>query len=124
MTDLEIVGIGDSQPNLELLRRQHNKSLEEQIKYKYQSGEIWDWVTENIYVFGEPWDWEYSKMPINPGKFDRKNIKLIKKNDKYYLPKAPRLYLRQYVNERAPIKSCIKCRQSEFTQNEININQN
>lgn len=96
--------------------------IREHVEFTYQAGEIWDWIKENRIVFGEPWNWNYSKLPIKPGKYDRKYLKLREDKNRFYLTKAPRPYLRQYINDDSPIKSCIKCRQSEFTENEININ--
>jgi len=107
---------------LTLVIKESLNELKNQIEFRYQNGEIWNWISENRNIFGEPWDWEYSRIPMHPGIEDLKNLDLYEENEKYYLRKAPRPYLRQYINETASIKSSIKCRQSEATENEINTN--
>ena len=54
------------------------------------------------------------------GDEDKKNLKLDA-NGRFLL-KAPRPYLVQYLNDNTKDKTCIKCRQSEFTENETNEN--
>lgn len=72
--------------------------------------DVQTWVRANRYINGERWTYESAGPRIEYGKHDIR-AKILH-----------RPYLRQYVEERAPIRSSIKPRQSEFTENQINEN--
>ncbi len=96
--------------------------LIEQIQYRYEGGDIWEWIENNRVIFGEKWSWEYARIKFDPGEEDRKRLKLIESEGRYYLSRAPRPYLKKYINDMSPTKTVIKCRQSEFSEAEINSN--
>lgn len=96
--------------------------IREIIKFKFQASEKWEWIEQNRVIYNSKWDWEYADIPVDVGIEDLKHLKLRDFKGKKFLEKAPRPYLRQYINDDTTIKSCIKCRRSEFTESEINTN--
>lgn len=77
------------------------------------------WVENNRIIYGRKFSYSDSKISLMLGEKDRQILKL---NENEQLIEAPRPYLVQYQNDKARDKSCIKCRQSEMTENEINEN--
>lgn len=68
------------------------------------------WVENNRWLEGRPWSYESSGPIIEYGDHDVPSDALR------------RPYLYQYVNDQCRDRSVIKCRQSEFTENQINEN--
>lgn len=68
------------------------------------------WVERNRVIRGRPF------------RFDDAGVQVMRGERDPALATAPRPYLTQYIADNCPEKSVIKCRQSEFTENEINQN--
>ena len=73
-------------------------------------GGLQEWIENNRLLEGRPFSYKNADVKMEVGDFDTK------------LANAPRPYLTQYINDPCHDKSVIKCRQSEFTVNEINEN--
>lgn len=117
------MNIGEPEETLTSVLQELVQNLEEQVEYKYSQGDIWKWIEKNRNIFGLPWDWNFSGVPIEVGKHDIENLNLREDDQgRFFLKTTPRPYLIQYINCRSPVKSCMKCRQSELTEAEINVN--
>lgn len=68
------------------------------------------WIEENRFLQNKPFSFYNPDILMDLSKYD-KPLKI-----------APRPYLIAYLNDFCRDKTIIKCRQSEFTENEININ--
>lgn len=95
------------------------KKIDNYVDFSKGSGSMKEWVELNRMIYGRKFSYNDSKIKMMLGNEDKKNLKLNKDG---FLEKAPRIYLNQYQNDKARDKSLIKCRQSEFTENEINEN--
>lgn len=94
--------------------------LESEIKFKYEKGDVWQWIEENRVILGDPWSWEHAKIAVELSAVDKEHLEYYVENGLYYLKRAPRPYFRQYLNDEARQKTAMKCRQSEFSETEIN----
>jgi hypothetical protein len=72
--------------------------------------DVQKWIEENRIIYGRKFSYEDAQIDMMIGEKDKK------------LEKAPRPYLKQYINDNVKDKSCIKARQSEFTESEVNEN--
>ena len=95
------------------------KKIDNFVTFSKGTGDMKTYVEENRIIYGRPFSYEDGRVAMMLGDEDRKRLKLNKEEQ---LIKAPRVYLNQYQNDKAKDKSSIKCRQSEFTENEINTN--
>lgn len=95
------------------------KKITNFIDFSKGSGDMKTWVEKNRIIYGRPFSYEDAKIEMMLGDEDKKHLNLTKNGQ---LVKAPRPYLVQYQNDKARDKTCIKCRQSELTENEINEN--
>jgi len=86
------------------------KQISFYLNFKKGISDVQKWISENRIIQGRPFSYEDAQVAMMLGEKDEK------------LKKAPRVYLRQYINDVAKEKTCIKCRQSEFTESEINEN--
>ena len=96
------------------------KELKEEIQFKYDKGDVWDWIAKNRVIVGEQWSWDHAKIAVDLSEVDKKHVKYYVENGLYYLERAPRPYLKQYLNDKTRVKVAMKCRQSEFSESEIN----
>jgi hypothetical protein len=80
------------------------------INFKDGINDVQKWITENRIIQGRKFSYEDAHIAMMLGDKDKK------------LETAPRPYLRQCINDIAREKSIIKCRQSEYTETEINEN--
>lgn len=96
------------------------KLLKEEIDFKYEKGDVWDWIAKNRVIVGEPWSWEHAKIAVDLSEVDKRHVKYYVENGLCYLERAPRPYLKQYLNDKSRVKVVMKCRQSEFSESEIN----
>lgn len=94
----------------------------EEIELQDDSKDITEWISDSRVIFGENWSWEYARISIEPSEVDKKNLDLIEEKGRFYLKRAPRPYLIAYINDEIAQKAVIKCRQSEFSESEINSN--
>ena len=85
-------------------------SLTEFIKFSSGKNDLKAWIETNRMIYGKQFSYENSDVEMH-----------LAKRDKQILT-APRPYLTQFINDPCKDKSTIKCRQSEFTENEINEN--
>ena len=83
---------------------------EEYVKYASGSSDLQSWVELNRIIYGKPFSYDNADMKMILGNKDKK------------LTVAPRPYLTQYIKDQCDDKTCIKCRQSEFSETEINEN--
>jgi len=83
----------------------HSAALSNQGKIKH---DITTWIRENVWLEGRPFSFEASGPRIEYGDHDIPSDRLF------------RPYLPQILNDRSPIRSIIKPRQSELTTNHIN----
>lgn len=73
-------------------------------------GSVQKWVEKNRIIRGKPFQYNNADIEMMLGEKDNK------------LKIAQRPYLIQYLNDNCKDKTVIKCRQSEFSENEINEN--
>ena len=78
------------------------------LEWEKQSQDVVAWVEANRYILGEPWSYESTGPKIEYGDFDIVHDKL------------PRPYLLEFVRDQTPVKSIIKARQTEQTENQVN----
>jgi len=106
------MNLGPPEETVKSIIKDMRDGLQEQVEYKFDQGEVWTWIEKNRVIFGEPWNWDFSEIPLEPTPTDLKYLDLRQnKRGQYFLKKAPRPYLRAYINCHAPVKSCMKCRQ-------------
>lgn len=67
-----------------------------------------EWVKGNRWIDGKPWSYESPGPKIEYGKYDIRSKKLL------------RPYLFQLLRDKSPMRSVIKSRQTEMTENHIN----
>ena len=72
--------------------------------------DLQDWIERNRMIYGRRFSYTDALVHMTLGSKDKKVIE------------APRPYLTQYINDQCKDKTVIKCRQSEFTENEVNEN--
>jgi hypothetical protein len=89
------------------------------INFSRGLSDIQKWVEDNRVIYGKRFSYESADIELMLSTKDKENLKL---NSQGFLETAPRPYLKQYLNDKGRDKSVIKCRQSEFTENEINEN--
>jgi hypothetical protein len=87
-----------------------SKNLKEYASYATGTSDVQKWIEEHRMIYGKKFSYEDAGVLMELGDKDKK------------LDKAPRPYLTQYVADKTKDKSTIKCRQSEFTENEVNEN--
>lgn len=77
---------------------------------KYNPNSMVEWVENNRVLNGKKFSYSNSDVFMDLGEFDKP------------ISRAPRPYLLDYLKDPCRDKTIIKCRQSEFTENELNIN--
>lgn len=85
-------------------------TLEEYVKFSTGRNDLQKWVEGHRILYGNAFSYENASFQMQLGARDRQ------------LERAPRPYLKQYINDACRDKTVIKCRQSEFTENELNEN--
>jgi hypothetical protein len=84
--------------------------LHQYIEFTRGKGSLQEWIETNRRIAGKPFSYSSATATMLLGDRDTK------------LETAPRPYLTQYINDTTPDKTVIKCRQSEFTESEVNEN--
>jgi len=84
--------------------------LEEYCRFSSGKNDLQEWIENNRMIYGKRFSYSSCATRMQLGKKDKE------------LQEAPRPYLKQYINDATLDKSVIKCRQSEFTENEVNEN--
>jgi len=84
--------------------------LDEYNEFARGKGNLQEWVESNRILKGNPFNYKNADVEMMLGEKDTK------------LTAAHRPYLTQYINDKSKDKSIIKCRQSEFSESEINEN--
>lgn len=87
-----------------------NTNIGQYLDFAKGISDIMKFVEENRIIYGRPFRYDDAAIEMTLGEKDVK------------IARAPRPYLVQYLNDKCKDKSVIKCRQSEFTENEINEN--
>lgn len=96
------------------------KQAHSEIEFRYEKGDAWEWIEKNRVILGEAWSWEHAKISVDLSEIDKQHLDFYVENGLFYLKRAPRPYFRQYLNDPARVKVAMKCRQSEFSETEIN----
>lgn len=78
------------------------------VEWEEISHDVVSWVESNRYILGESWRYDSTGPKIEYGDFDIVHERL------------PRPYLLEFVRDQTPVKSIIKARQVEQTENQIN----
>lgn len=109
--------LGDYDDDSDLYRDKFSSLLEDEsnkykqfVEFSKGKGDLQTWVEANRIIYGKPFRYDDASVKMMLGEKDKK------------LDRAPRPYLMQYINDQCPDKTTIKCRQSEFTEAEINEN--
>ena len=86
------------------------ENLLEYCKFTSGKNDLQSWIEANRTLKGRDFSYTNADIEMMYAKADKR------------ITKAPRPYLIQYINDTTKDKTIIKCRQSEFTENEINEN--
>jgi len=87
-----------------------SNSISNYCEFTKGKGNLQEWIENNRMIGGRVFSYKDAEIEMMLGNKDKKIIE------------APRPYLTQYINDTCKDKTVIKCRQSEFTENEINEN--
>jgi hypothetical protein len=97
----------------------NNEKIDEYCEFSRGKSDQQSWIEANRLIFGKPFSYSHAEVQMLLGNEDKENLKINKAG---FLERAPRAYLSQYIADDVRDKSTLKCRQSEFSETEINSN--